>query len=288
VLGLQRLLRARGTRVVWTAHNAGGHETRHPQLEAWFWQAFTRRLDGVISLSEAGLREVWQAFPALAGVPSFVVPHGHYRSAYPPPVPRAEARAALDLPAEAPVILHFGVLRPYKNVPHLIDTFGTMVRQREAERGDAAAPVLVVAGRPETEAVARAVQEAAEAAQAASADVRLRLGFVPDADVPPLFAAADLVALPYAEILNSGTALLALSFDRPVLVPARGAMAELRERVGPGFVRTYARALTPETLAAALRWACPPVPPARAALDALGWDRLAAETHAALEAVCSA
>jgi beta-1,4-mannosyltransferase len=41
--------------------------------------------------------------------------------------------------------------------------------------------------------------------------------------------AADLIALPYKEILNSGSAILALSFDRPILVPAAGALAELSE-----------------------------------------------------------
>ena len=34
--------------------------------------------------------------------------------------------------------------------------------------------------------------------------------------------AADVVALPYAETFNSGAALLALSFNRPIVAPASG------------------------------------------------------------------
>jgi hypothetical protein len=81
-----------------------------------------------------------------------------------------------------------------------------------------------------------------------------------------VIGAADLVALPYAELLNSGVALLALSFDRPVLVPATGAMADLRDAVGPAWVRTYDGALTPDVLAAALAAAAGDAPRAPAPL----------------------
>jgi glycosyltransferase involved in cell wall biosynthesis len=238
---------------------------------------FTRRLDGVISLSAAGVDALRDAFPALARVPTFVVPHGHYRAAYPAPVPRAAARRALDLPPDAPVILHFGVLRPYKNVVRLVEAFRAM----DAPEGDGAAPALLVAGTPGTAALADAVRAAADGA----ARVRLDLRFVPDEAVPRYLGAADLVALPYAEILNSGTALLALSLDRPVLVPDRGAMGELRGHAGAAWVRTYAPPLTPTTLADALAWARHADRPARPDLSALAWPRLAADTHAAFEAV---
>lgn len=58
----------------------------------------------------------------------------------------------------------------------------------------------------------------------------MRLRFASDAEVADLFRAATIVVLTYREILNSGSALLALSFDRPV--PAKGAMAELEDRAG--------------------------------------------------------
>ena len=51
--------------------------------------------------------------------------------------------------------------------------------------------------------------------------------------------ATDLVVLPYRDILNSGSAVLALSFDRPVLVPRRGSLGDLQNHVGRQWVRTY-------------------------------------------------
>src|SRR5262249_1289312 len=40
-------------------------------------------------------------------------------------------------------------------------------------------------------------------------------------------AASDCVVLPYREILTSGAAVLALSFGKPVVAPARGALIDV-------------------------------------------------------------
>ena len=69
-----------------------------------------------------------------------------------------------------------------------------------------------------------------------------------------LFSAADLVVLPFSDIMHSGSAILALSFNKPVLVPARGSLPELQALVGTEWVRTYEGELTPEILTAALEW----------------------------------
>ncbi|MGH6683335.1 MAG: hypothetical protein ACRECA_05330, partial [Pseudolabrys sp.] len=78
-------------------------------------------------------------------------------------------------------------------------------------------------------------------------------------------------------ILNSGSAILALSFDRPILVPAQGALAELYDIVGTDWVRLYEGALSPDIVRGAVQWtkAHPLNPGARARLDALNWDRIA-------------
>lgn len=269
LLALMEIARWRGTRIVWTAHNVGGHDPQHPRLESWFWQAFARRIDGVISLSRAGLEAAQENFPALREVPFFLVPHGHYRAAYPARVAAAPARRRLGLPEKGPVVVFFGSIRPYKNVERLIDIF------RDVDE-DAA---LLVAGRPQTLALEGCLRTAAHGAE----NVRLRLGFIPEADVPLILGAADLVALPYADILNSGSALLALSLNRPVLVPGKGAMGELQAQVGPAWVRTYDGALSVEALRAALRWARETPRVEQPPLEAFAWNEIARQTKAAYE-----
>lgn len=235
---------AHGARVVWTAHNARPHEARHPRLERWFWPAFVRRVDAVIHPSAAGQQTVEAAFPALAERPSAVIPHGHYRGSYPDTISGKEARAALGVPSGALVVAFIGMVRPYKNVPHLIRT----VRALRAAGRDVE---LLVAGAPQSAAMAEEVRAAAEG----DPQVHFTLEHVADEAVQRYLRAADLIVLPFRDITNSGSALLALSFDRPVLVPSRGAMGELQAMAGHEWVRTYEGELTPAILDDALAWA---------------------------------
>jgi beta-1,4-mannosyltransferase len=267
-LAMLEVARWHGARIVWTAHNAQPHESRHPTLERWYWSAVVRRVDAVIHPSEAGRQDVLAHFPELAGRPQSVVPLGHFRGTYPDTMSRDEARASLDIPPGARVITFLGLVRPYKNVPHLI----AAVRALPPASHDV---VLLVAGAPHTPALAEEVRQAA----AGDPRVRLVLGHVPGPDVQRYLRAADLVALPFRDITNSASALLALSFDRPVLVPARGAMGELQAIAGAEWVRTYDGELTPELLAGALD-AVSSNHEGRPSLDALDWPEIARRTLA--------
>jgi beta-1,4-mannosyltransferase len=99
--------------------------------------------------------------------------------------------------------------------------------------------------------------------------------------------ASDVVVLPYIEILNSGAAILALSFSRPVLVPARGALIDLREEIGRDWVMTYEHELTPAILRSAAAWAQEPRPE-RAPLGSLDWEPIRDLTAAIFREVASA
>lgn len=258
--------RAAGTRIVWTIHNLQTHERRNLWLEKRCWKAFLKRVDGAISLTESGLEAAREKYPELNRVPCFVIPHGDYREAYPVTEDAAAARQHLGIGAEQRVVLFFGEIRDYKNVPRLIETF----RQWNDPQ-----LTLIVAGKPRTEALDAAVRQAA----GEQSNIQLHLRFIPDAEVARYFAAADLVALPFREILNSGSSLLALSFDRPVLVPRKGALGEMAKNVGPEWVRTFDGELTVETLRDAVAWARGRGE--KAPLEAYDWAEIARKTQAA-------
>ncbi|MDQ3555691.1 MAG: glycosyltransferase [Gemmatimonadota bacterium] len=273
LLALLDAVRLRGTRTVWTAHNLQAHDgpLRH-WLEPRFWQALTRRLDGVIALSPTGLDRVRERYPALRDVPGWVTPLGHFRGVYPDAVDRADARARLGVPPGARVAAFLGQVRPYKGVVHLVRVFRCLPDPSLR---------LLVAGRPRPSALATEIREAA----GDDARIVCALRFVPDAEIQLYLRAADLVILPFREILNSASAVLALSFDRPVLVPDRGSMADLARQVGAEWVRTYPGELAPELLRDGLEWAADPARPARPALEALEWDRVARATLEAYRAL---
>ncbi|HEY1987250.1 MAG TPA: glycosyltransferase [Terracidiphilus sp.] len=268
-LFIMRRWRARGTKIVWTVHNLKSHEHAHPRLERWFWRRFTAQLDGVIALSGDGLNAARREHPAVVSLPGFVIPHGHYRGAY-PDHPGVDARAVLGIDPQAKVFLFFGKIRPYKNVPALIAAFHELPGEELR---------LYIVGEPSN------ADNAEEVRRMAAVDSRIRVHFehVPADFVENYFRAADLVVLPYREIVNSGTALLALSFDRPVVVPLKGAMGELAAAVGDAWVRTYSDQLGAEVLRQSLVWAANTARPREAPLDAFAWSTLAAQTLAAFQ-----
>lgn len=231
-------LRRRGTRCVWTVHNLAAHERRYPEQERRFLQAFTRRLDGFFVLDDSGLELARNTFPELRARPGFVVPHPHYRDAYASDLSRRQARALLGVPAECRVVAFLGQILEYKNVVELVRVFRSTPDPELR---------LLIAGQPRTAALAAAIERTA----AGDGRILRSLRYVPPHRVQHYLRAADLVALPYREILNSGSAMLALSFDRPVLMPESPAAAALRGRMPPGWVLAY-DALSPDTLHRAL------------------------------------
>ena len=60
--------------------------------------------------------------------------------------------------------------------------------------------------------------------------VVLHAGYIPDDELQVYLLASDVVAAPYLEILSSGTAMLALSFGRPMVAPRRGFLKDVITR----------------------------------------------------------
>jgi glycosyltransferase involved in cell wall biosynthesis len=257
--------RWRGARLVWTAHELKPHDLVLPELERGFWSAILRRVDAWISLSQRGLELTRERYPELAALPCAAVPQGHYRSVH-APVARDEARRRLGLHPQARVVVHFGQLRPYKNATHLIRVVRSLPDPQL---------VLWVAGR-----LSRRADLETELREAAGNDprVRLELRHLDDDELRLRIGAADLLAFPFRDILHSSSALLALSLDRPVLLPRLGALPELALQVGPEWVRLYDGVLDAEALHAALEWSRRERRSERAPLERFDWRRVAAAT----------
>jgi glycosyltransferase involved in cell wall biosynthesis len=235
-------------------------------LERLFWRIFLPNLDGIICFSEPGKKQLFAEHPRTKSIPTFVIPRGHYRGAYPDTMTKSEAREALKIHAHEFVILFLGQIRRYKGVGRLIQCFA---------RAQISCAQLLIAGRPMDDVIRREINDAA----AQSPHVRLFLDFVDQNDIQKFFRAADLVVLPYKEISNSGSAILALSFDRPVLLPMLGALPGLQQ-IGSDWVKLYKGELTPEIISDAINWTKRRhvALGARAPLEDFNWDHTAQAT----------
>lgn len=260
-----RVARLRGTKLFWTVHNVAPHEQRSTaRLRALHRRLLTRHVDAIFALTADGLAAAREAYPEIVDVPGFVTPHGHYRDDYDFSTDRADARRRLGVDDDARLVLAVGQIRPYRNIPHLIEVFGKV---------DGEDLVLCVAG-------SVAPPELGDTVRAAAQDderVRVELAFLPNDRLALWLRAADLVALPYTAIQNSGSAILGLSAGRPVLVPDLGAMREVAELVGPQWVRLFSGELDAVDLQDAVSWATDERSPAPD-LSPLDWASIAAAT----------
>lgn len=133
-------------------------------------------------------------------------------------------------------LLFFGVVRPDKGLDLLLQALARTPGH----------VTLTVAGE-----FASDLAETREliAAHGFGTRVTLRPGYIPAAEVPALFAAADALVLPYRQAAGSQNVLLAFSFGVPVIATTAGALAEaVRDGVdgltcAPGDVDDLARAL---------------------------------------------
>lgn len=263
-----------GIKLVWTVHNLRAHDGRHADLEETFWRDFLDEVDGFVHLSRSGKAAAEARFPQIAGRPSWVIPHGHYRGEYVTTRSRAASRDVLGLDQSAPVVLFSGRIRPYKNVPALLRAFHG-VNDRHAR--------CVITGSPASVALRDEIEMLARR----DSRVLLQLRHLRQKELASALNASDLVVLPYREILNSGSALLALSLGRPVLVPRLGALAELADAVGTDWVRCFDGELTSTALSDAIVWARETPRSALAPLDAFAWPAIARAHHDAYRALCA-
>ena len=222
------------------------------------------RFDAVVVHTEQAGRRLREEV-GIAPARVEVIPHGplDYLTALPVERPLPPELAG----AEGPVILFFGLLRPYKGIDTLLEAFA------EVEGAE-----LWIAGMP------RMPLEPLEALAArAPGRVRFLPRFVSDPEIPALLRRADVLALPYREIEQSGVLYAGLAFGKPMVLGDVGGFAEFGRRHGavrlvpPGDAPALARALTElvvdpaerERLAAATR---------AVAAGSDGWDAIAART----------
>jgi glycosyltransferase involved in cell wall biosynthesis len=253
---LDRHLLPRGRPLVITAHDilprervAGSHAAQR-RLYA--------RFDAVIAHSKAGRKRLVDD-AGLDPARVHVIPHGAF--AHLAQLPQAPLPPELTATAK-PVVLYFGLLRPYKGLDVLL----------EAWRGIQDAELWIV-GRPRFD-ISNLRTDAATFVPR----------YVSDLELAACFRRADLVVLPYREIEQSGVLATALAFAKPILASDVGGFREVADAgaarlVPPGEVPALHQALV-ELLEDAGERERLSNRATALALGAASWERVASQTAA--------
>jgi glycosyltransferase involved in cell wall biosynthesis len=222
------------------------------------------RMDAVVAHSEHGarrLREVVGLDPGRV----HVINHGafDYLTRLPDERLLPPELAAVD----GPVVLFFGLLRPYKGIDVLLEAFRSVRGAELWVIGNARMPLAPLR----------------ELAERCDGVVRFVPRFITDPEIPAYFRRADVVVLPYRDVEHSGVVYTALAFGVPMVLSAVGAFPELVDEHGVGRLVPPG---DPAALAAAVRellgdeaaLAGLSAAAARAASGPFSWERIGART----------
>lgn len=226
-------------RVVWTVHNKHNHEKKFLSLDRAVSERLARMAD-TVQVWDGQTRDELESYLDTDLERTVEIPHGNYDSVYDDwqSLSANEAKAELGVDGYERVYLYFGMIRPYKQVPKLLDTFRRVSTEDEC---------LVVAGNPMSASETPEIRALAESQKNVVTDLR----YIPNDEVPTYFAACDFGVFPYRDIFSSGSVVLSLTFGCPVIAPDAGCIPSIvpegnivYDELEDGF--TDARALSPE------------------------------------------
>jgi glycosyltransferase involved in cell wall biosynthesis len=207
LLGVTRVC---GIRILWTAHNLYPHDrSKIPFLDRLGRRILVLLSFRIFAHGKSAASIVAREFPRARGK-LVTIPHGNWIGYLADGCSRADARARLGIPAAQYVFLFIGLCKEYKNLESLVSCF------QDGPFSDAA--LWIVGQFQDPEYHARVQARVARQPRG----VRIEDRFVADEELQYYLRACDVVTLPYTDVLTSGTAMLAMSFGRPVVAPRLG------------------------------------------------------------------
>lgn len=212
-----------GFRVVFTLHDIEPTYWLNPKWVDRLGHYFAIKLpERVIVHCETAKLLLESKFHRKKGI--YLVNHPHYLNTYKSDVSKDEARQHIGVTNKDQfVFTFFGGIRPNKGVEDLIRAFRKLKHENYQ---------LVIAG-----AVNKPASYSQYLQALAAGDRRISFHFklIPDEEIQYFLKSADVVVLPFAKILISGSAILSLSFGRPLITPRMGCLPELLES-GAGWL----------------------------------------------------
>jgi glycosyltransferase involved in cell wall biosynthesis len=200
---LSWMLKKKGMRVVYMIHNVLPHEEKI--WDRWLAHIALSAGNGFIVHTQ---REKERLQKLLPNAKSQVCPIPTYDSLAQSRMSKTKARESLGLPQNKPLLLSFGIVRPYKGLNVLLEALALLVKRNVDFH-------LLVAGEfwDDKSNYIRQIERLSLAEY-----IQLEDRYLPDEEVATIFSAADVLVAPYIGGTQSAVASWGLGFGIPLIV----------------------------------------------------------------------
>jgi glycosyltransferase involved in cell wall biosynthesis len=230
-----------GKKVIFTAHNvnAGERDENDTILNELSLKFMYRIIDHIFVHTEKMKRQLIETFGVKERKVT-VIPFGVNNYVPNSKITGKEARARLHLDNKQNIVLFFGQIAPYKGLKYLILALVSLKQHHNDLR-------LIIAGRIKKgwhqywEDIQRIIEK-----HNLKEYIISKIDFIPDEEVEVYFKAADVLALPYKNIFQTGVLFLAYNFGLPAIASDVGS---LREEIIEGKTGYICQPENPEDLA---------------------------------------
>lgn len=213
------LLRLSGIKIIWTVHNISEHDTKFKSTEMFFNTILAKLCNRLIVHCTSAKNEVLKNYKGIEDNLIAIIPHGNYIRLYKNTLTMSDSRRKLNISEDEIVFLYFGQIRPYKGIIELVNSFKRLNHDKSK---------LLIVGKPIDKQITMDILEDCKNTN----NIKNILEFIPDNDIQIYMNAADVVVLPYKDILTSGALLLAMSFGKPVIAPNIGCITDILDDKG--------------------------------------------------------
>lgn len=210
------IIKLSNSKIVWTAHNLYPHDTKNNKIGhiidilARHIVVFVSSLIIVHGKNAANI--LASEFP-MAKSKIAIIDHGNWIDYYRNQTSSELAKKILNIPSDKYTLLFIGLCKEYKNIDYLVKTFKNLKGNN----------ILLIAGKfPSIDYLKKV-----KSLSGVDINIKIEAKYIEDDYLQIYLNACDAVVLPYKDILTSGTAMLAISFGKPVIAPRLGYLADV-------------------------------------------------------------
>jgi len=212
----------RGKKIILTAHNvnASKRDSKDSFINRLTLKIQYRLADHIFVHTAAMKSELVQSLGGRREAVT-VVPFGLTAAVPETDLTREQARRRLGIDDSDRTILFFGHIEPYKGIEFLVTAFQRLAAVDRRHR-------LIIAGKPGRGAAeyAAKLQETICNDTINAGKIVQRLQYIPETETEVYFKAADVIALPYTSVSQSGVMVLAYRFGLPVIAADVGSFRD--------------------------------------------------------------